>query len=696
MVHGVTLFFALFNNLAIFIALVAVYSYLLVQFRGQRLFDRQIALGLSFGLFAIGCMYAKIPVYEGVIVDQRNAIVALSGAFGGPLSAALSACMAGAFRVYLGGAGALAGAIGVSLSAIAGIGLYLFSKRFNSLANAAVNALVTAIIILPGFLFIADIQTGWKLMKAMAVPYGSAIFLGIFLGGLLLRREEKRNEVEKLLRESEARYHMLFEYVPDGIVISDPEGHIIDANPKMCEMLGYTRKDLVERHVTDIVAPQEIKYIKPTLEQIKKEPDYFREWPLMRKDGSFISAEVKVTPMPDKNPLALVHDNTRRKELEAQLMQAQKIEAIGRLAGGIAHDLNNLLSPILGYAELLLLGATSAEKRRTMVKQIIKAGFKARDLVNQLLAFSRKQTLEYKPVNLNSTLMGFKELLRRTIREDIDIRIITPPDIRTINADAGQIEQVIMNLCVNAQDAMPDGGKLVLETAMIEIDDDYARRHSIMETGSYVMLAVSDTGSGMDESLRQQVFEPFFSTKGELGTGLGLSTVHGIVKQHEGHIWVYSEPGKGTTFKMLLPATDDLRQEHPQEKTSLIELKGSETILIVEDNETVRELTCDMLERQGYTVVPARSGVEALDLIDSHDGSIDLLLTDVIMPDVNGKELYVQITGKSPDTKVLYMSGYTNDVIDQRGVLDDGVKFIQKPFTIQGLAAKVREVIDQN
>jgi CheY-like chemotaxis protein len=365
------------------------------------------------------------------------------------------------------------------------------------------------------------------------------------------------------------------------------------------------------------------------------------------------------------------------------------------LAGGVAHDLNNLLSPILGFSELLLEDTNINDSGKEKLEQIIKAGMGARDLVRQLLAFSRKQTLEYKPLLINETLIGFEKLLQRTIRENIEIKFALSPRIRPVMADISQIEQVIMNLVVNAADAMPEGGKLTIETEPAVLDENYAAHRSGVSPGDYIMLAISDTGCGMDEETRMQIFEPFFSTKGELGTGLGLATVYGIVKQHKGNIWVYSEPGMGTTFKVFLPVSVKKPFERKIIERTTADLKGSETILLVEDNKQVSNIVREILHRQGYTVLLAKNGKEAFKTLGSHNGTVHLLLTDVIMPDINGKELFIKLVQEYPALKVLYMSGYTNNVIVHHGVLDDGVQFIQKPFTTQALSIKVREVLDK-
>jgi PAS domain S-box-containing protein len=382
--------------------------------------------------------------------------------------------------------------------------------------------------------------------------------------------------------------------------------------------------------------------------------------------------------------------------LEAQFQQSQKLESVGRLAGGVAHDLNNLLAPILGYGEMLLEDLSEEDVRRAPLEEMVRSGLRARDLVRQLLAFSRKQVLEFKPVDLNQILKQFENLLRRTIREDVAMTMAPAPSLPLIRADTGQLEQVIMNLAVNAQDAMPEGGELTIETVATELDSAYAAERPGVTPGSYVMLSVSDTGSGMDADTRSRLFEPFFSTKGkDKGTGLGLATVYGIVKQHGGNIWVYSEPGRGTTFKVYLPVSGDAEIPPEREKPEKTELRGAETILLVEDNEQVRDLTWSILRRQGYSVLPAPNGEEALAVFDRHPEPVHLLLTDVIMPGMSGKELFTRAVKRSPRMKVLYMSGYTDNVIAHRGVMDEGVNFIQKPFSVKALAAKVREVLDQ-
>ena len=418
-----------------------------------------------------------------------------------------------------------------------------------------------------------------------------------------------------------------------------------------------------------------------------------------RSDSKFTPEEVAMMKSMANHVAVAVNRIRNEKErigLEEQLRQAQKVEAIGRLAGGVAHDLNNMLCPILSYAQMLTDDLNSGDERREYSVEILNAGVRARDLVRQLLAFSRKQIITLKPIDINQVVKGIEKMLLRTIPEDIQLEKRLFENIHPVLADIGQIEQILLNLTVNSADAMLDGGLLTIETGLADLDDEYAKMHPDVTPGQYVMLSVSDTGSGMDAVTLSHVFEPFFSTKGEKGTGLGLATVYGIVKQHNGNVWVYSEPDMGTTFKIYLPVASEVTDEKETVKQMKFVRKGVETVLLVEDNEQVRHLGRAILERQGYTVLEAQSGEDALAILASHDGTVHLLLTDVVMPGMNGKELYQRAAQRHPHLKVLFMSGYTDDIIAHRGVLKKGIQLIQKPFSVEGLAAKVRDVLDNN
>lgn len=388
-----------------------------------------------------------------------------------------------------------------------------------------------------------------------------------------------------------------------------------------------------------------------------------------------------------------IEERAERKKLEEQFQQAQKMEAIGHLVGGIAHDFNNLLTAIIGYSNLVLSRLHEDDSLRSDIEQIRNAGEHAAALTRQLLAFSRKQIISPRVLDLNSTVANIDRLLRRVIGEDIELVTVLTAGLGRVKVDPGQIEQVIMNLAVNARDAMPAGGKLTIETANIDLDQSYPRQHISIEPGPYVMLAVSDNGCGMDEAIKARLFEPFFTTKTGKGTGLGLATVYGIVKQHGGHIWVYSEPGQGATFKIYLP-----RVEEPAEplvpKSRAPVRHGSETVLVVEDEPTVRTLLCRILTAHGYTVLEAGLPSQALEICRRHQGPLHLAVSDVVMPEMNGKELAQRLAELRPQMKFLFLSGYTSNAIAHHGVLDPGVAFLPKPLTADTLARKVREILD--
>jgi len=385
-----------------------------------------------------------------------------------------------------------------------------------------------------------------------------------------------------------------------------------------------------------------------------------------------------------------------RAAIQDQFRQSQKMEAIGSLAGGVAHDFNNLLTIIKGYGQLSLMELKEGDPLKANIEEVLKAAERAAGLTRQLLAFSRRQSLEMRVLDLNTTLRDLDKMLRRIIGEDIELVTLLADDLGTVKADPGQIEQVAMNLAVNARDAMQKGGKLTIETANVELDENYGRNHVAVKPGPYVMLSVSDTGVGMTPEVRDRVFEPFFTTKEKgKGTGLGLSTVYGIVKQSGGNIWVYSEPGKGTAFKIYLPRVDEPLEEAGEVVVQKELPAGGETILVVEDEEKVRQLTVRILTKNGYTVLEASHGGEASHICEQHKGPIHLMVMDVVMPGINGRELAKSLEPHHPEMKVLYMSGYTDNAIVHHGILEKGLNFIQKPFTMDGLIRKVREVLDK-
>ena len=514
----------------------------------------------------------------------------------------------------------------------------------------------------------------------------------------LARREPR--DLDSLTRQK--YLESVLHHAPDAIVTLDASHRVMEWNPGAQRIFGYTVDEARGRDLDDLVSrpdvDQEARGNTRTVlsGQTLKPAEAVR----YRKDGSPVQVIASGAPIMIEGMLlgvvAIYSDITRIKELESQFQQAQKLEAVGRLAGGIAHDLNNLLTPILGYSDLMLNTMPSRDPSKSKIESILSAAEKARDLVGQLLAYSRKQTLEFKTLDLNTLIQDFEALLRKTIREDIELRLNLDPSIPCLQADKGQLEQLLLNLAINARDAMPEHGRLTIETSDIDLDRALARSRYGLKPGRHLLLTVSDTGHGMDPETQLRIFEPFFTTKEQgKGTGLGLAMVYGIVKQHGGSIWVSSEPGHGSTFTVCLPAVEEPVSSLKDEPRPPQETQGTETVMVVEDNDMVRDLAAAVLEKNGYTVFSTSHGQECLHSLDRLQGKVDLLLADVIMPDMNGRELFRTASGLYPWIRVLYMSGYTDDAIGHHGVLNNGVAFIQKPFTVKALAQKVRSILDE-
>ena len=520
-----------------------------------------------------------------------------------------------------------------------------------------------------------------------------------------------RRRAEAALRESETRFRRLSESGIIGIVISDMQGNIREANDTYMRMVGYSRDELLRGALRwSDLTPPEFQHLAERAAGQLQASGAATPWETetLRKDGARVPILVGVAILEYPNAIAFIADLSDRRKAESgrmraekalrqteeQLRHSQKMEAVGRLAGGVAHDFNNILSVILSYADLLLGELKPGEPIREDIVEIRKAGNRAADLTRQLLMFSRQQVVEPRVLDLNSVLAGMEKMLRRLVGEDIELVSIPAASLGKVKVDVGSIEQVIMNLAVNARDAMPVGGQLTIETANTTLDEAYAKDHLGVKPGPHVLLAVSDTGTGMDRATQARIFEPFFTTK-EVGkgTGLGLSTVFGIIQQNGGSVWVYSEPGKGTSFKVYLPIVEGTVEE-VRPTISPTTLRGSETILLVEDEDQVRAVARGILKRQGYRIVEARNGGEALLLCEKHPGAIDLLLSDVVMPQMSGPELAQRLAAVRPTMKILCMSGYTDDAVVRHGALEAGIAFIQKPFTPETLARKVREVLD--
>ena len=511
----------------------------------------------------------------------------------------------------------------------------------------------------------------------------------------------ERKKTEEALRRSETGFRTVVEDAPYGIFRANAKARLLQVNPALQTMLGYeSEEELLHSDLANDIFRQAGEYQRMIDQLIRAEEfkDMEMEW--KRKDGTPITVRCSGRRGGEGNGSPayfelFAEDVTEKRVLERQLRMAQKMEAIGRLSGGIAHDFNNLLGVIIGYSALLKRKLTESNALFDHALEIEKAGQRAASLTKQLLAFSRQQVLTPSVLNLNTLATDMEKMLPRLLGEDIEVRLVLDSELGQVKADQSQIEQVIMNLAVNARDAMPVGGKLRILTSNVELDREYARSHPGSKTGHFVMLSVTDTGTGMDSETLAHIFEPFFTTKERgKGTGLGLATVYGVVKQSNGYIWVDSKLGEGTSFQVYLPRHNEQVLVEEQKNDTEEKLRGSESILLVEDADPLRKLAHTFLESAGFHVMTAESGERAMEVVAGYLGTFDLLLTDVIMPGMNGRVLSEQLLPRQPGMKVLYMSGYTDSFIAGHGVLDPGTNLLHKPFTEEVLIRKIREVLD--
>jgi two-component system, cell cycle sensor histidine kinase and response regulator CckA len=514
----------------------------------------------------------------------------------------------------------------------------------------------------------------------------------------------QREEAERARAQAEAKYRTLVEQVNAITYIAeigiDGQWHYV--SPQIEEILGYKPEEwlAIAHQWAALIHPDDLPIVEAAEAASERGEPFQAEFRVKRKDGRevWLNDTGVVVRGNNSHPVmeGIILDITERKILETQLQQSRKMEAVGRLAGGIAHDFNNLLTIITGYTDLALSRPTVPLDLRNDIERIESASARAAALVRQLLAFSRKQVLQPKTLDLNAIVTNMEKLLRRLIDDHIEMVTCVQDNVGKVKADPAQIEQVIMNLVVNARDAMPQGGQLLIETSNVELDSGYATDHHPLKPGLYVMLAVSDTGIGMDAGTVVHIFEPFYTTKESgRGTGLGLSTVYGIVKQSGGYIWVYSEPGKGSTFKVYLPRVDEVVEPEVSKQVPLVEKRGNEVVLLVEDEEAVRDLVRTILAGHGYEVIVAIDPQHAEAIASKFPGEIQLLLTDMVMPGISGRELASRIMISRPGIRVLYMSGYTENVMTSGGMLEHGLAFLQKPFSPAVLIRKIREILTQ-
>ena len=575
------------------------------------------------------------------------------------------------------------------------------------LREAQARRVDTPTIVLTGQ---GDEEVAVEAMRAGAADYLSKVHLSVealdrtIRHGLALReRERQRRAAEAALRENEERFRALVENSSDAIILLDAEARIAYLSASSVRQLGWAASEMLGHSVFDFMHPDDREIVGHRVAEVLRKPGerITQEVRFRHGDGTWHAMEgVGVNRLSDPAVRAIVvnaRDITDRRRLEEQLWHAQKMEAVGQLAGGIAHDFNNLLTAILGYCSLVLDDVPQDAALRSDLEEIRTAGERAASLTRQLLAFSRRQMLQPQLVDVNALVAGLAKLLRRLMGEDVELVTTLGSDLPVVRADPASLEQVLVNLAVNARDAMAGGGRLTIDTRVVDLDAAFAATHIPMTSGRYVMVSVADTGTGMDPVTRGRIFEPFFTTKEQgKGVGLGLATVYGIVKQNGGYIWVDSEVGSGTTFSVYLPPAEVAASVRPVDGAAKDDRRrrGWETVLLVEDEDAVRALAREVLRRHGYVVLEARHGVEALRLAERHPDAIHLLISDVVMPHMSGSELAARLSADRPKMKVLFMSGYT----DRLGLHRDqtsGAAFVQKPFTPEALARKVRSVLDE-
>ena len=525
------------------------------------------------------------------------------------------------------------------------------------------------------------------------------------------REIQARLKMEESLRESEEKYRTILETMEAGYFEVDLEGNFTFLNPAVSRILGYPESELMGMNNRSYMDLENAKRVWQTSNRVYTTGEAAKafDWQILKKDGTRAHIETSIALKRDAVGKAigfrgLARDVTERKQIEAernklqaQLLQAQKLEAVGRLAGGVAHDFNNMLNVIMGHTELALLQLDSQHPLKNDLTEVLAAARRSADITRQLLAFARQQSITPELLDLNTAVESLLKMLRRLIGEDIDLVWQPGANLWPVRMDPSQIDQILINLCVNARDAISDVGKLTIETRAVTIDEEYCTDHAEFTAGDYVMLAVSDDGCGMERETLDKIFDPFFTTK-EIGrgTGLGLATVYGIVKQNDGLVNVYSEPGCGTSFHVYLPGHTDTVTDEQKPEAEVIARGHGETVLIVEDETAILNLVKRILTGIDYNVLDALAPEQALELAETHTGPIHLIVTDVVMPGMNGHDLARRLRTRYHDLKVLFMSGYTPDAIAHRGALDSGVQFIQKPFSRMALAAKVRETLDES
>ena len=710
-------FAGLLNNAVLLLALGVIYDALGLYTIRHRLVRDGLS-GLLVGLVGIAVMLTPWELTPGIFFDTRWVLLSLCGLFFGLIPTTIAVCMTVAFRLYQAGGGMIVGSLViVSTAAVGLIWRQIMHTRNGKLSwwNLYLFGVLVQLTML-SCMFLMPVEVRYKILAAVALPILLIYPIGTLLLGLILRRQRDRRAAElvldehrQLLDRERGLLRGLINAIPDIIFFKNTEGYYLDCNQAFAEKMGLPQQSVIGKTDFDLFDRETAALHQQEDEKIliSGEPMNKEKW-VHFPNGQRLMMSAHKAPFRglDGTLYGLVgigRDTTEqwrateeREHLQTQLAQARKIESVGQLAGGIAHDFNNMLAVILGQAELARMRLDDRPRLQQAISEIQNAAKRSSDLTRQLLAFARKQPIAPKAMDLNDNVAGMFKMLRRVIGEDIELHLNLGEGLWHVKMDSSQLDQILTNLCVNARDAIEGHGRIAIETRNVSLDEAWCRAHSELVPGQYVVISVSDNGRGMDAETRLQIFDPFFTTKktGQ-GTGLGLATVYGIVKQNHGMIDVYSELDQGSVFKIYLPRTEDQPADNVPPVTDSV-LRGTETILLVEDEESVLLLTKEMLESLGYKVLHSPTPNHALQVADGISGPIHLLLTDVVMPEINGLKLSEQLRQHYPELKVLFMSGYTADIITPQGVLDRGVICVEKPFSLQALSQKVREALNNS
>jgi PAS domain S-box-containing protein len=686
-------------NLALLVAISVVSGFIEKHFPGRNI-SGKASQGVLFGIATIVGMMRPLQFEPGLIFDGRSMMISLCSLFFGPVAGIIAAVPAMGYRVYLGGFGTLTGVFVILSSLIIGlIGHYRMrpDERPPEAKILFLFGMIVHLVMLAMMLTLPR-QAAIQVLKTLSLPILLLYPLATILVGKILSDQIVALRSREALLESESLFRSLFENHSAVKMIIEPEtGAIVDANKSAENYYGWSRENIRQMKIYQIntLEPDAIRQQMALALNNEKTLFYFKH---RLANGTIRDVEVYSSKIEVKGePLlySIIHDVTERKQIEERLRQSQKLETVGRLAGGIAHDFNNILTVVMGYAEMAICELSSNDPLRRFLDEILKAARRSADLIEQLLAFARKQAISPRQLELNVCVENMLKMLRHLIGEDIALNWISCREPLQVKIDPTQLEQVLINLCVNARDAINGTGKITIETGKFSAKESFCKSNEGFRPGDYLTLSITDDGCGIEEDMLKNIFEPFFTTKSlHKGTGLGLATVLGIVQQNEGVIQVQSRVGVGTTFKVFLPEDKSEIKTPEVQEFENCQPEYDKMILMVEDEPAILKMGVQMLETLGYKVLAASSPTLALDMLEKDDLEIGLLLTDVIMPEMNGRELAEKVKQKIPDVRVLYMSGYTADVIANRGIIDADVNFIAKPFSLQKLGVAIRKVLE--